>query len=89
VSIIRTTRACAAGSRSPTSSITSVPPFTRAMTLRRAFQIGEIRGVTVTKGSVRRSEKSCTARAMSDLPVPDSPVISTGRSVFISRAITR
>ena len=32
-----------------------------------------------TKGSVRRSEKSWIARAISDLPVPDSPVISTGK----------
>ena len=42
-----------------------------------------------TKGSVRRSEKSWMARAISDLPVPDSPQISTGISVFITRATSR
>ena len=40
--------------------------------------------MTVTKGWLRRSEKSWIARATSDLPVPDSPVIKTGSVVFIT-----
>jgi hypothetical protein len=41
------------------------------------------------KGSVRRSLKSWIALAISDFPVPLSPVIKTGRSVFRTRAINR
>jgi hypothetical protein len=42
-----------------------------------------------TNGPERRLPKSCSARATSSLPVPLSPVISTVRSVPISRAIAR
>ena len=45
--------------------------------------------LTATNGPPLRLPKSCSARATSSLPVPDSPAISTVRSVFISRAMTR
>jgi hypothetical protein len=37
----------------------------------------------------RRRPKSCSARATSSLPVPDSPLIITVRSVWVSRAMMR
>ena len=42
-----------------------------------------------TKGPRARLPKLCSARATSSLPVPLSPVITTVRSVCISRAMTR
>ena len=42
-----------------------------------------------TNGPLRRLEKSCSTRATSSLPVPDSPVIMTVRSVRVRRARTR
>ena len=42
-----------------------------------------------TNGRARRGLKSCSARATSSLPVPDSPSTSTVRLVFTTRATTR
>ena len=40
-------------------------------------------------GKFRRSEKSCSRRAIKLLPVPDSPDTRMGKSAFITPAITR
>ncbi len=41
--------------------------------------------LTATKGLRARGLRMCMARATTSLPVPDSPVISTGRFVLATR----
>jgi hypothetical protein len=89
LSSIRTMRACASSSRSPTSSNRIEPFLARLSTVAGPSIEASSPAPAITKGSVRRSEKSWIARAISDLPVPDSPVMSTGSSVFITRATSR